>query len=217
MDKQRVYELLNGAYFSDNCHEKEVVENLGELLNDGDTFADVGASLGQFTFFANRQMRGGRIVAFEPDPIRYEELSRNCALWAGDSRNMIIAHPFAVCDHDGPESFFTTHACLSGGLFARETDDGTEFHKIDAEGATLDRLFPDDHPALIKVDVEGAELRVLRGAEKILERGESQLLLELHPFADPKGQQTAAEVIAYLDARGYVMERFHGRHIFRKR
>jgi len=208
--------MLNRAYFSDDCHEKEVVTNLGELLNDGDLFVDLGASLGQFTYHANDAMQDGRIIAFEPDPIRFEELDRNCTNWQASKRNTIAALPYAVGDKTGPQSFFTTQSNVSGGMFARDVDPKYNFEEISVEGTTLDTLFVDDHPNLIKIDVEGAELRVLRGATKILSAGKSKLLLELHSFVDPNGQKSANEVKGYLQDFGYGRRNFHDRNLFVK-
>ena len=76
MDKQEVYATLNQAYFSADCHERELLGNLPRLLADARLFVDIGASLGQYTLAASRGMRGGRIIAVEADPLRHEELAR---------------------------------------------------------------------------------------------------------------------------------------------
>lgn len=216
MENARIYDGLNRAYFGENCHEKEIVENLGELLRDGALFVDLGASLGQYTFHANQAMRGGRIIAVEADPIRVEELERNCQKWGADGRNAIDVLAYAICDDTGPQSFFCTYSNLSGGLFAREAPAGYHFEEIEVEGTSLDTLFPGEDPELIKIDVEGAELRVLRGATGMLSRGRSRFLIELHSFVDPKGQKSAAEVVAYLAEYGYHADNFHGCKLFSK-
>jgi len=78
MDKDRIYEILKKAYFSEEKDEKEIIENLPVVLRGVKIFVDVGASLGQYTFFANKYIREGQIFAIEPDPIRFEELKNNC-------------------------------------------------------------------------------------------------------------------------------------------
>ena len=49
MDKDKIYEELGRAYFSDDPHERQVLRHLPRLLRDGALYIDVGASLGQYT------------------------------------------------------------------------------------------------------------------------------------------------------------------------
>jgi glycosyltransferase involved in cell wall biosynthesis len=59
VNKNKIYETLNKCCFSENCHEKEVLEDLPKILDGVKVFVDVGASLGQYTYFANKYMQGG--------------------------------------------------------------------------------------------------------------------------------------------------------------
>src|SRR3546814_11404070 len=72
LDKQDVYAILNRAYFSEDCHEKTLLEQLPRFLEKSRLVVDVGASLGQYTKCASEAMKSGRIVAIEADPIRHE-------------------------------------------------------------------------------------------------------------------------------------------------
>lgn len=49
MEKEQAYQELNKAYFSEEMHEKSVIERLPELLASAKLFIDIGASLGQYT------------------------------------------------------------------------------------------------------------------------------------------------------------------------
>jgi FkbM family methyltransferase len=223
-DKDQIYAALNRAYFSAEMHEKEVIENLPILLRGTRLFVDIGASLGQYTFFASQHMQGGRIVAIEPDPLRFEQLQRNCQEWSSASGNVVTALHGAVSDKDGQITFYATNSSVSGGLFKRELGhsvsaksgvEDIEWHETEVQCHTLDTLFPNQSPDLIKIDVEGAELRVLRGASKILREGKTVFLVELHgSWADPEGQDTAKEVVRFMQSFGYHRLNFHGRTLF---
>lgn len=215
VDKEKIYEGLNKCYFSQDCHEKEVIEHLPELLDGVKVFVDIGASLGQYTFHANRYMQEGEILAIEADPVRFEELERNCRKWQLSSGNKLSALLAAVCDKDGQETFYVTNSGKSGGLFKRDLgDESANWSKTVVECVTLDGLFKDKSPDLVKIDVEGAELRVLKGAMRILKEGKTKFLVEVHGGADPKGQKEPVEVFRFMQSFGYGTINFHGRSLF---
>jgi FkbM family methyltransferase len=227
MKKKQVYDILNKAYFSEEMHERETIEHLPHLLQGATLFVDIGASLGQYTYYANEHMQGGTIVAIEPDPIRFEELQENCQEWELQSNNRLLALNCAVSNVDGQITFYTTDSNVSGGLFPHEVtraaleDSGmgtVQWRAITVDCATLDTLFKDQSPDLAKIDVEGAELRVLHGATRILKEGKTRFLVELHGnWTDPHGQKDANEVAELMASCGYCPTPFHGRTLFAKR
>ncbi len=223
MEKQRIYDGLNEAYFSENCHEKAVIDHLPELLSDAKLFVDLGASLGQYSFNANKCMNAGEIIAVEPDPIRHEELQRNGRKWEAESDNKITAIHAAVAEKNGSITFYSTNSNISGGLFTREVNNATEAVSPDWEPQevqclTLDGLCGDRLPDVVKIDVEGVELRVLKGAENILRAGNTKFLIELHSWVDtdPSGQNNPEEVVEFLRTFGYKVSEFYGKKLFSK-
>ena len=190
MDKQEIYRILNEAYFSEECHEKDVLDHLPALLGGVKVFVDVGASLGQYTFFANKHIQGGQIFAIGADPVRFEELKENCRKWESESasNNKLTALHAAASDLDGKTMFFVTNSNVSGGLFKHNAAQAVDWHEIIESCYRLDTLFGDRGPDLVKIDVEGGEPRVLRGATAILREGKAGFLIETHDWVDPEGQ-----------------------------
>lgn len=224
MDKNEVYEILNKAYFSEEHHEKGVIEHLPELLEDARLFVDIGASLGQYTFFANKCMKGGEILAIEADPIRYERLKQNCAEWQVSSSNQINALNAAMSGKDGKIKFYTTNSNISGGLFTNplahideKKRKAVAWEEILVDSFKLDTLYNDNVPDLIKMDVEGSELRVLKGAQNILTKGRTKFLIELHEWPDPEGQKNISQVLEFMKTFGYGASDFHGKTFFIKK
>ena len=129
MNKGEIFEILNEAYFSDEPDEKEVLDNLPEVLRSVRTFVDIGASLGQYTYHANKYIQAGHIIAIEPDPIRFPELEKNCHNWQSLSTNKIDALQAAISDEDGKIMFYTTHSNVSGGLFKHDISSLPEGYK----------------------------------------------------------------------------------------
>lgn len=215
MEKQKIIEVLNEAYFSEECHERELLAALPELLAGARVFVDVGASLGQYTFHASRILSGGRLYAFEADPVRFEELERNCRKWAEESSNEITAVHSAVSSEDGELKFFVTNSDISGGLFTREVSKKqVDWSEEKVKSVRLDSFFKDEVPDLVKMDVEGAELQVLKGARDILSAGKTGFLIEVHNIP---GQINPAEVLRFMESFGYFPRMISGRVFFRKK
>lgn len=213
MNKEEVYETLNQAYFAADCHEKELLLQLPRLLQGASIFVDVGASLGQYTRTASHCMRNGRIVAIEADPIRHEELVRNAHTWTVATGTPIETVFAAVGEVAGEVTFFTTNSTVSGGLFPHPVKSNVEWQEIHVPSVTLDDLFADAAPDFIKADIEGAEMRMLRGATRILKQCATLFLLELHPWADPAGSSDDS-VTGYMRRWGYWPVSFYEHTLF---
>lgn len=210
MESQAIYDTLNAAYFSDTPHEAEAVRHVHQLVKDGAVVADIGASLGQYTKAICDAVQDAAIHAIEADPIRVAELERNARKWANESGNAITIHAGAANDRDGELTFYVTNSDVSGGLNKHATPRPVEWDAVTVQAFTLDTLFPRRVPNLVKIDVEGAELAVLQGAERILRARRTTFLVELHDW--PAGRR--AETIAFMQARGYRCAPFYGQTVF---
>ena len=217
MEKDEVYHILGRAYFSEEPHEKETLGRLAKMLRSATVFVDVGASLGQYVYHANKHLRGGYILAIEPDPIRFDKLDENCREWESLSGNRIQALHAAISDIDGRIKFYTTNSPLSGGLFKHKSTTSYQWREVFLDCFRLDTLLMDIQPDLVKIDVEGSELRVLRGCTRILKKGKARFLVEIHGWADPEGQRDPAEVFDFMKSFDYWPTNQYGRYLFAKR
>jgi FkbM family methyltransferase len=226
MHEQKIIDILKKAYFSDNPDEKNVVENLSRILSPNDFFIDAGASLGQYTLKSAKILTGsqGRVAAFEPDPIRHQRLQANCRDWSGKFNIRIDCEGSALSNQDGTIIFHSTNSNVSGGLFKHDLDhlshehlSNVEWSEIEVPSITLDSFVGKHLPSLVKMDVEGTELRVLQGAKGILSQGKTDFLMELHDWNDPMGQNGLDDVIEYFKQYAYAEENFFGKSLFRKR
>ena len=216
-----VLDELRRVYFAPCAHEEAVLRAIQPLLRKTRFFVDVGASLGQFTRLAARTMTGGRILAIEADPLRARALGADCAGWQKESAARIDVEHAAVTDQDGVASLSVTDTAVSGGLFRHplehvdpEAAAQVRWRDVEVPARRLDTLCGSDAPDLVKIDVEGAELRVLSGAPKTISVGHTLFLVELHPWADPAGQSSPDEVVAFMAARGYRALPFAGKTLF---
>jgi len=221
MNKKEVFSKLENAYFSKDMHEKYIIRRLPSLLGDGKFFVDISASLGQYTHHINKIMTQGKIIAVEADPFRFERLSENCRKWSDESSNSIDCISAAVSDEEGRIAFYVTDSQISGALYrhslhyiSKELSKTVNWREIEVDAIKLDSILQDRTPDLIKIDVEVTELRVLRGARKLIKRGTTLFLIEVHDFHYPLGQDVADDVIGFMKGYGYYLNYFHGRCLF---
>jgi FkbM family methyltransferase len=164
------------------------------VLRPGDTFVDVGANVGLYSIFALDL--GARVIAFEPLPRNLEELAENLAINGYDAE----VHPAAVGDAPGRLRLGGPDANM-GHL--REDGDG-----IEVDVTTIDAVLGDRAVAGMKVDVEGAERRVLEGARRALaERRIGLVQLEWNETSRVNFGEDRAPVAALLRSHGYRLYR----------
>ena len=175
-------------FFGYQGHEAECVNSFTTLASKRDykTVIEVGANIGYFTLFlASVLKKQGpcHVHAFEPFKPVFESLEKNVRL---NPSLTITTHLAAVCDHDGeialhlPENEHAKmNASIVKGLFKQS---GTAMIKA----ITLDTFVEQSSIAkvdLLKLDCEGAEAAVLRGATKLIQRDKPDIVCEvLEPF-----------------------------------
>ncbi|MHB8520751.1 MAG: FkbM family methyltransferase [Limisphaerales bacterium] len=158
----------------------------------GATVWDIGAHFGYHTLcFARLVGEGGRVVAFEPNPFNAQRLHQHLAR-NRDLAKRIEVVPSAVSASDGETTFVFSSDVESGDSscsFIREAvpPQGPEafarFREQSVRTICVDTFFHSQGgavPRVIKIDVEGAELLVLRGGSKFFAEHKPVLLMEIH-------------------------------------
>src|SRR3954453_20830755 len=138
---------------------------LGFLLAEDSNCVDVGANEGRFLWHMTQRAPRGRHIAFEPVPHLAARLRE---LFPG-----VEVHDAAVGDAAAEETRFVVvkNDPAYSGLRERDYPEGYETEEIRVRVERLDSELPPDYvPTLIKIDVEGAELGVLRGAVETIRR-----------------------------------------------
>jgi FkbM family methyltransferase len=155
-----------------------------DAVRPGAVVLDVGANVGSYTLlFAIWVGPTGRVFAFEPAPEARAGLRRHVALNGLTGRVEIMAT--AASSTPGFARFRADGA--SGANAIALDGDGPAPTSIDVDTTSID-AFCDHHqlsPDVIKIDVEGAELDVLKGARDVLARRGVKAFVEFHPAAWP--------------------------------
>ena len=180
---------------SQGVWEADVMKLLRASLRPGGVFVDVGANVGFHTVLAS-QLVGptGRVVAIEPAPWTLELLRAN--IWRSGAEVTVL--PVAAADAARKVRLAVDSSHRSGARFAEQ--DGVEI-----ESARLDDLLPDVVVDLLKIDVEGAEPLVLRGARMLLER--SPRLIAVVEFRDEAhlSGESPAGVLGFYESLGFEL------------
>ena len=130
------------------------------FLRPDDVFADVGANMGSYTILASG-VSGARSYSFEPVPSTFERLQANIELNGLTDR--VVAINAAVGGQPGELQFTINHDTVN---HVATDDDTTPTMAVPV--ITLDEQLASTPPALMKIDVEGYESEVLRGARALL-------------------------------------------------
>lgn len=165
-----------GAYGTElgQLHEEAELRACAERIPRDALVLDIGANLGTFCINLALLRSDLRFHAFEPVAATHHWLVVNIRRNALEGR--IVPHRLAVADTQGAVSMrndrYTGNRIVTGGVRASESVPVSRVEDIVAETGD---------PALIKLDVEGAELKVMRGARGLLERAAPELLVEVVP------------------------------------
>jgi FkbM family methyltransferase len=190
------------AQMEQGGYEAFSLELFLEALRPGTTVIDGGAHIGLFSLMASPHVAAdGRILAFEADPYNFRALS---ATVRRNGLANVVPIGKALSDGAGSLSFFSSSGTVAGSLvdktYVGETIPLTVAATtvdLEVDGALVDHL-------VMKLDLEGAEARALRGAERTLRDCRSgRLLVEHNPAAIRDAGSDPAEVVGLLQTHGF--------------
>ncbi len=193
--------------------EPETAAFVSGFLKPGMVFFDVGAHIGEYTLMAAHCVGdAGAVHAFEAQPGTAALLRGNCA---GNRVCNATINGCAVSDSEGEREF---DVCAEPSMSSLAAAEGSErpLRRIRVPATTLDaycsrhRVWPD----LLKIDVEGAELLVLKGAARLLSRpspGAPAILFECLPWTYGRFGCSPENVTDFLRSFGYRIYRLGNR------
>ncbi|HON89873.1 MAG: FkbM family methyltransferase [Fibrobacter sp.] len=175
--------------------EPKQTEAFKSALKDGFIVFDVGANIGYYTLLGSRIIgKNGKIFAFEPSIRNIEYLAKHIRI--NKITNAMII-PAACSDNTSISLFNNTPDCALGHLLENTESSETKFDIVPT--LTIDSVvqttgvFPD----IVKIDVEGAELKVLHGSKSLLQKNHPVILLSVH------SSELRISCLEYLSQFGY--------------
>ena len=207
-----IYSRLNRKWMLDNRnwidqqliirrpYEVEQIARCRQFIRDHQLqyFFDIGANFGLYSMLLSDEQNLSHLHAFEPLPRNAHQFGANLYLNGLDSR--VNLHPCALSDRSGQIDFFVDpNSTGVSTLLPAEMRSRQEAYKtsIQVESRVFDEAFPlSGIRALVKMDVEGAELMALAGMRRFLSNNQVVLQVETTP-------QTLAQVDALMAQAGY--------------
>ncbi len=188
-------------------YEPATFSFLREWCRPGDVVLDVGAHIGLFTVFLSRLVGpAGRVLSFEPTPYTCAVLRETIRINLCESN--VEVHQKAVSQRTGCSTLFDTGDVLSNAnsLIRTRRTRG----EISVESVSIDELLTRGKAVrLLKIDVEGLELEVLRGAGRTFATSPLAVHLGLHPRQLPAAGSSLEEIWNVL--RDYRLTVLHNR------
>ena len=188
--------------------EREFTQQIIDEIAPGETLFDIGSCVGFVAVHAGQ--KGANVVAFEPEPGIRRRLLENIEL---NGLPNVRVMDWAVADRAGTATLFTDGAHgNSPSLAGDRTRSAIEIRTGSIDDAIAARLLP--APQVIKLDIEGAEVRAVRGMKNLLAGANKprSLFVEVHPpFIEQMGDDLA-EFKAILTASGYGLASELGRY-----
>ena len=191
-----------------SCYERNTLKRYRDLVSPGATILDIGANIGvhalHLAYLVGTQ---GRVYAVEPTSFAYDKLLDNLGLNPDITervitcQSMLLASDEATLPEEAVSSWpLTDDAVLTTALAGSpRSTGGARLETLDGLTARMGIESLD----LIKIDVDGYELDVLRGGEKTIARDAPSIVLEICPHLG--GDHTFAELIAWIRDSGFAM------------
>jgi FkbM family methyltransferase len=191
-------------YFYGDYDERYEAQMIRRLLDKGEIFWDIGANIGYFSLLAAAALQhSGRVIAFEPGRVAYARLTDNIGL--NPFRN-ITTFNLAVTDREGETALHlaagTADGCASLYGAGPEVTAREICRTVSLDGFAPSHALPG--PDFIKIDVEGAELFVLRGAREMLAVSRPLVLVELKAETLAASGTDKHQIQELLAGYGYV-------------
>jgi FkbM family methyltransferase len=199
---------IDFAIYLGNIYERRTKAALRQLVSPSSMVLDIGANIGAHTLhLAQFVGPDGRVIAFEPTDYAFRKLSRNLELNPELGARVTACHCF-LTEHDEdqvPSAIYSSWPLASeAGLHAKHL--GREMRTEAARARSVDSVLSelaDRKVQLVKLDVDGFECDVLRGATTLLRDVRPIIVMELAPYVLEEHGTSLDQLLSYFIPNGY--------------
>jgi FkbM family methyltransferase len=183
-------------------NEDALIRYLVRELKNDDVFYDIGANYGFYTALAQELIEEGAVHAFEPNPSVFTRLTQ-----IKRERPRTVLNKLALSDREGEIPFFDCADADTSGKSTTIPEVATghrwQYKTVMVPAMTLDAYCVfNPHPTIMKIDVGGAEGKVLTGGRRMLTATSPVIALEL--WSGPDLSSFSSEAVRILEELGYM-------------
>ena len=176
-------------------YEKGILNYIENNFTGKGAFIDVGANIGLMSVFTGAKFPQAKIIAFEAHPKTMELLEKNCIL---NNVGNVMLFSLALGNEEGKVEIYDNWQVNRGGAsLVVKTEDSNAYKvqmkRLDDIGCPI--------PEMIKIDVEGVELEVLKGAEQTIRDYKPILIVEISDWRK-NAHDSSSEIVNYVKSLG---------------
>jgi FkbM family methyltransferase len=201
---------IDFAIFLGDIYERRTRAALRKLVSPGSLVLDIGANIGAHTLHLARLVGpNGRVMAFEPTDFAFRKLQRNIELNPSLASRVEAFHCFLTATDAAlvPDAIYSSWPlAVEAGLHPKHL--GREMQTEAAEARSLDSILgerADRRVQLVKLDVDGFECEVLRGATAMLRDARPIFVMELAPYVLEERGASLDQMLSHFIPNGYVL------------
>jgi len=209
---------LKEEFFGLDLREQSVLDTLSVVLPGHRRFIDVGANIGQYTYFANKYLYDAEIISIEANSNLIDLLRDTIAKaeTEGPHRNVFHIANNIVSDSDETLPFYLDASTTTSSIFSKSNSlqDPAPGSVLYMRSIKLDDLYSETLKTFIKIDIEGAEYRALASSRRFLKSQTTTFLIEVHPWGDPEHKRYPIHVATLMCRYGYKMRKVVPHYFF---
>lgn len=219
--KVNKYSYMGGSIYWSGFHHLNELLLLKNLSKPNMTFFDIGANLGEFTVFMAAQLCNGVVYSFEPLSANRKILEENIRI---NNLKNVKVFPFGLGYEDMIVPLYTNsesnvHHGINEGLSSvYKSETRAEFQEnIELRNLDLLHLQGLNRMDIVKIDVEGSELSVLKGMRSHIIKFKPILMIEFNDDTFLSAGYNSNDLIKFISELGYNLYTFKRGEIIRKR
>lgn len=200
---------IDFAIYLANIYERQTKLALRRLVAPSSLVLDIGANIGAHTLhLAQLVGPNGRVIAFEPTDFAFRKLCRNLELNPALEARVTPCHCFLTERNEDqvPSAIYSSWPLArEAGLHAKHL--GREMRTGAAQARSLDSVLSelaDCKVALVKIDVDGFECDVLRGATRLLRDARPIFVMEVSPYVLEEHGASLEQLLSFFVPNGYA-------------
>jgi FkbM family methyltransferase len=215
---KETYASLREEFFGHDLREQSVLDSFTRLLPGHGRFIDVGANVGQYTYFANKHLSNAEIISIEAnpnliDPLR-DTIAKAEAEDAHHNRFRVVNN--IVSDREETVPFYVDPHPTTSSIFSKadSSRDASSRSALLVRSVKLDDFYDESLKTFVKMDIEGAEYRALAGSKRFLDSRLTTFLVEVHPWGDVELRRYPIHVATLMFLHGYRMKKVVPHYFF---